>query len=167
MKKLFTVLLCLGVFSCAGFAQEKWSDNIRIEGDIRLGVITMALELKGAYMFQINEKLSCDAGLEFDSFSSSIIYSFGSGGQDSFKGTQITAFASIWFRNVYLKYGIGTMFDKNNVVFVPYDIRFGWQPHFSEKDKGWCFKMETGLIGFGTKGGVDFIPLAIGATYKF
>ena len=59
------------------------------------------------------------------------------------------------------------LFDKNNVVFVPYDIRFGWQPHFSEKDKGWCFKMETGLMGFGTKGGADFIPLAIGATYKF
>ena len=188
MKKLLAVIMALGIFSCAAFAQEKWSDNVRVEADLSIGIFTNAFELKGAYMFPISKNFSWDAGLEVDFVSNSllsggvnVVYESQVGYKKSFEGTSINPFASIWFKELYLKYGLGLGITEGGVAFNPYDIRIGWQPNFTKDSKRWIFKLEIGLRSVAQYSewtndegervknistSPDFI-LALGATYKF
>ena len=71
----------------------------------------------------------------------------GYGAGVNYSSVCILPFASIWYKDVYLSDGFGIGTTEAGVAFVPVDIRFGWQPHFFEKDKGFCFKIELGLLG--------------------
>ena len=192
MKKIITILSALVIFTTAAFAQDvSWNDNVRAELDIALGMMTTDYELRGAYSFPISENLSWDAGVGFridtPSFLSAAVAvgnSIGSGTSSPVpSGFNIEPFASIWYKCIYLQYGFALDIIKDaGVGFNPYDVRFGWQPGFHKKDKGWCFKMEAGAISFYEKylekeneedkgtfkkyRGTDFI-LTLGASYKF
>ena len=192
MKKLLGIVLALAMFTGAAFAQnENWKDNVRAELDIALGFMTTDYEVRGAYTFPISENLRWDAGVGFridtpSLLSAAVVVGNSMGGGSTSpipSGFNITPFASIWYKCIYLQYGLGLDFVKDaGVGFNPYDIRFGWQPGINKKDKGWCFKMEAGIISFYEKflekenendegtfnkfRGTDFI-VTLGASYQF
>ena len=189
MKKIIGLMLAVFVFTCSAFCGEKWMENTHIEIDARLGISTNALEIQGVYMLPINKNFYWDAGLEIDLVNNSLLSSLmggvlvSSGGDAAFNysGLNIKTIASIWFKEIYLRYGFGIGFPQEGIGVLPYDVRLGWQPNYHKTEKRWLFKIETGLTSAllyqeqkledgNIEKSVMCMPdaiLTLGATYKF
>ena len=181
MKRLIAALLALSMITCAVFAQEtetdevetvstetgsNWYDNVRVEVDLGIGVFTNRLEVRGAYMFPINDILRWDAGLELSYFmpAISILGALGStSGQTN--GINLIPFGSFWFWDFYVSYGLGLCISPDyGAFFAPCDLRVGWQKDFRKTEKGFLFKMEVGVLPIVDS--VDVV-LTLGGAYKF
>ena len=99
----------------------------------------------------------------------------------------ILGFGSIWWKSIYLTYGLGLGINTEfgSLGFIPLDIRFGWQPNFTSLEKsGLSFKIEAGLFGMWAATGIavdidkgslsandmGFIApfgISLGAAYRF
>ena len=181
MKKILSVFVVLGMISCALFAKEssnKWYENLSAGGLLRLGFPTFGLEIHNRYEFPITESIHIDAGLNLN-----LCSGWGltvSSGNDSVgvetAGLSLIPNVSFWFKDFYAYYGLGLGF-ATETMFIPYDVRIGWQPGSSKKEKGVLFNMELGLIGTPSlsfenekitdKQLVPCIFATLGAMYKF
>ena len=151
MEKILSVFVALGMISCALFAKEssnKWYDNLSAGGLVRLGIPTLGLEIHSRYEFPITESIHIDAGLNWN-----LCFGLGlkvSSGNNSagfeIAGSSLISNVSFWFKDFYAYYGLGLGFAKEP-MFIPYDVRIGWQPGSSKKEKGVLFNMELGVIG--------------------
>ncbi len=180
MKKEKIILFFLFFITSFTYEQNiERKNSIRLETDITLGIFSTGYEIRGAYLFPITDNLSWDTGLNVRLNTPSLglgglLQAAAVGGYAS--GINAASFWSIWFKNVYLQYGIGIdIVPKCGIGFSPFDIRFGWQKKFNNKEKGWCFKLETGLFSFHTKFDSETMEetlyadfyLSLGASYKF
>ena len=155
MKKIIAVIAAMVVMSCAAFAQsessgDSWVDNVRIEVDVGLG-LQFILEARGAYRFPINSILAWDVGFEAGYCAPSFLWAVANsmnGDNNNELNTFITeAFASFWFWDFYMSYGLGFAINKGfGPMMIPTDFRLGWQPNFRQKDRGFLFKMELGFL---------------------
>lgn len=161
MKKLLCVITTLFVLAGAAFTQEskKWYDDISAGALVRLGLFTNALEVHTRYEFQLTQSMHIDAGLNVNTAIPSLLgvlaggaSQFGNEGEISEKGGDVDSVktsvgglsiipnVSFWFKDFYAFYGLGI-----GNSFIPYDIRLGWQPGETKKEKGVCFNMELGV----------------------
>ncbi|MBP5443361.1 MAG: hypothetical protein J6Y60_08970 [Treponema sp.] len=176
MKKFIAVFAALVVMSSAVFAQNEssdsnsWMDNFRVEADVGLGLGSIRIETRAAYRFPINDILAWDAGLDLAFIMPSFLGNFT---EEPSKALMVTPFASFWFWDFYVCYGLGLGVNFSNGFLIgPVDFRIGWQPNFRKRDKGFLFKMELGLIPswLPASGGVaaTITPsITLGTTYKF
>ena len=163
MKKTICIIMTFFVFIGATFSQDsgKWTDKLSAGGLVRLGLFTTGVEIHTRYEFPLTENIHVDAGLNVNTCMKSFlgtllsgVNEFGTrgsvvengGDRDSVK-SEIGTFSiipnvSLWFKDFYIFYGLGI-----GTAFIPYDIRIGWQPGNTKKDKGVCFNMETGITG--------------------
>ena len=147
MKKLFCVLAALLALSCAAFAQEsekKWYDDLSAGALFRLGIPVFGLEVHTNYDIPLTDSMHIGLGLNFNLCLSIGISVNGEG--RSISGSSTILNASFWYKDFYASYGLGL----GPGCFIPYDVRIGWLPENSKKDKGACFNMEVGLIAVGT-----------------
>ena len=143
MKKLFCVLAALIALSCAAFAQEsekKWYDDLSAGALFRLGFPTFGLEVHTNYDIPLTDAMHIGVGLNLNLCASiSVAANGGGGGVD---GSSTILNASFWFKDFYASYGLGL----GPACFIPYDVRIGWLPENSKKDRGACFNMEVGIM---------------------
>ena len=161
MKKFLCAITALLVLASASFAQEaqKWYDNISAGGLVRLGLFTNALEVHTRYEFKLTQNMHVDAGININTAIPSLLGAIAGGASQmgnagevsekggdsesvktSIGGTSIIPNVSFWFKDFYAFYGLGI-----GNSFIPYDIRIGWQPGETKKEKGVCFNMELGV----------------------
>ena len=175
MKKIIAVIAALVVMSGAAFAQDEssggdsWIDNLRVEADAGLGLMTFRIDARAAYRFPISDILAWDAGLGLALDMQSFL---GAAAGKHSAAFQVTPFASFWFWDFYVSYGFGFSVNGSDGFFIDIaDFRIGWQPNFRKTDKGFLFKIELGLLpGFPEEGKIyameDYV-LTLGTSYKF
>lgn len=160
MKKILCVLaLCLAF--CGGvFAQNDSASKSSVEYELKrpvrieLGwVPLLGLDVKGAYMFRINDVLRWDVGVDMKFMDPGLIMSliqsgviFGTDTEIGFS-FDVLAMADFWFWDFYTSYGLGMGINTvGGAAFIPFDWRIGWEPG-SRKNNRVQFKLEMGLFG--------------------